>query len=261
MKRVLKILKWIGIVLLVLIIATPIVLRVRRNSAGKPETLHGGLVMVRNVFAYVIGARVGDKVIIFDGGIDDAGGALDSLLGALGATRDQVSDVFLSHGHFDHVQHAPLCKNARIHLGIADADMAALKARHEPWAARMFARILPPPPVAVTNALLDRAEVMVGREKVLALPVPGHTPGSYVFLFRDVLIGGDTIFRDGNELDFAMGAFSVSLDESKRSVGKLGPALAGLEINQVCTGHQGCTKEGDGRRQLDNLVKKAPPIQ
>jgi glyoxylase-like metal-dependent hydrolase (beta-lactamase superfamily II) len=196
---------------------------------------------------------------VFDGGIDERGDALDVLLGALGARRDDVSDVFLTHGHFDHVTLAPLCKKARIHLGIADADMAAHKVRHEPWGARWFSKLYPTPDVALTNALLDRAEIDVGGEKLLALPLPGHTAGSYLFVFRGILFAGDSITRDGNNLGFAMRGFSQSVADNKKNLAKLKEALGTTKVEQICTGHQGCTPREDTGRQLDDLVKKASP--
>ena len=52
----------------------------------------------------------------------------------------------------------------------------------------------------------DRAEIGFGEQKVVALPFPGHTPGSYLFVFDGVLFVSDSIQISDGKLDFAMRA-------------------------------------------------------
>jgi glyoxylase-like metal-dependent hydrolase (beta-lactamase superfamily II) len=110
-----------------------------------------GLVQARNNGCYIYGLRSGDKVVVFDGGIDDEGHALDALLGKMGASRDEVTDVFLTHGHFDHVALVPLCGKARIRLGDGDTEMAAQKAPQEPRGARWFSKLGTFPAIRTTD--------------------------------------------------------------------------------------------------------------
>jgi hydroxyacylglutathione hydrolase len=235
-----------------------IAMRAKQNGFDPPDALRRDVVHVRNFFTDLYGARIGDRVILFDGGVGPEGRALDALLSALKASRDQVSDVFLTHGHFDHVASAPLCHKARIHVGIRDTDMMAHKTEHEPFAARTFHRILPVPPVAATAAFLgERTEVDLGDgKKMVALPLPGHTPGSYVFVYEGILFAGDSIQISGGKLGFADTAFSVDPAENRRGIATLKAALGDLKVEQVCTGHQGCTS-GDAKALLDELIEKA----
>ena len=243
-----------------IVIAIPLALvvamRAMRSRYNPPVAVHGRLFRLRNLFTEIYGARVGDKVILFDAGIDNEGPALDALLGALHAVRDDVSDVFLTHGHFDHVAASPLCTRARIHVGRADLDILARRAPYEPAAPRWLARVLPVGPIVADSPYDGRQELpLADGSKVLAVPLPGHTPGSYVLYFDGVLIAGDSIQISDGRLQFADSTFSVDLQANHHGVAALKQALAGLPIDFVCTGHQGCIR--DGRAKLDDLIARA----
>jgi glyoxylase-like metal-dependent hydrolase (beta-lactamase superfamily II) len=252
-----KLLITLGI-LIVLPILIVVVMRSQRHKFEPPVTVSNRVLRLRNLFTEVYGARVGDKVILFDGGIDTEGPALDALLSALNATRDDVSDVFLSHGHFDHVAMSPLCKKAHIHVGAPDLDILARKTQYEPAAARWFGRVYPVEPITSDAPFHGREEVpLPDGGKLLAIPLPGHTPGSFVLYFDGVLFGGDSIQIDDGNLQFAMPAFSVDVAANKRGIAALKDALGTLPIDVVCTGHQGCTQRGEGRKLLDALIARA----
>src|SRR4051794_23964198 len=95
------------LVVALVILAAPIVLvgamRVLRHRASDAAPVRAGVMRVRNLFTEIYGVRVGEKIIVFDAGIDIDAHAIDRLVSALGGTRDDVSDLFLTHGHFDHV--------------------------------------------------------------------------------------------------------------------------------------------------------------
>ena len=254
MKKVL-----VGLVLLPVILV--FAMRSLRGTTMGIKTIHHDIVRSRNLFTEMYGARVGGQIILFDAGIDGQGRALDRLLRELKGSRDDVSDVFLSHGHFDHVAASPLCPKAHIRVGQADVDLLAHRVEHEPAAARWFSRVLPVGPITATDPLPGRVEIPVGDSgrSVTAVPVPGHTPGSYLYFFDGVLFAGDSLQIDGDKLEFAMGAFSMDLDSNKRSIGALKSQISGLSIAVVCTGHQGCTPEGRGAAMLDELIARARP--
>src|SRR4051794_15405130 len=81
-------------------------LRGGRSKVGTPALLKPDFALVTNAMKIgVFAARVapGPHVIFFDTGLDPQGRPVDALLTALGASRDDVTDVFLTHGHPDHV--------------------------------------------------------------------------------------------------------------------------------------------------------------
>lgn len=248
----------IAAVLAVTVVGIVVACRILRRSSSPPDSV-GRVLRERNLFTDLYGARVGSGVILFDAGVDPAGGALDRLLGALGASRDDVREVFLTHGHFDHVAASPLCTGAKIRVGRPDVEFLAQRAPMlAPIAGKMLRMLFPVPPVFATDPLDGRAEIAVGGgDKILALPTPGHTPGSYVFVFDKTLFAGDSIVIDGDKLGFAMPAFSVDPAANKRSLAALADALAGVAVENVCTGHMGCTPPGRGGAMLTELMSKA----
>lgn len=231
--------------------------RIARHATSAPEAL-GRVQRERNLFTDLYGARAGGGVILFDAGVDPEGGALDRLLATLGATRADVRDVFLTHGHFDHVAASPLCTRAKIRVGAADVEFLAQRVPMvAPVAGKLLHTFFPVPPVYATDALTGRADIHVGEDKVLAIPTPGHTPGSYVFVFDKMMFAGDTIIIDGDKLGFAQPAFAVDAPGNRRSIAALAEALSTVDVQTICTGHMGCTPPGRGAAMLAALIERA----
>jgi hydroxyacylglutathione hydrolase len=248
---------WIAVALVATFVTFLGAMRILRHRTSPPEQL-GRVQRERNLFTDIYGARTAGGVILFDAGVDPEGGALDRLLSSLGATRADVHDVFLTHGHFDHVAAAPLCLQARIRVGAPDVEFMAQRAPMlAPFCGRLLNRIFPIGPVHATDPMSGRLEIPVGEDKVLAIPTPGHTPGSYVFVFDRMLIAGDSMIIDGDKLDFAMPLFAVDVDGNRRSLAALADALGGAAVETVCTGHQGCTPAGKGAAMLKALLERA----
>lgn len=118
--------------------------------------------------------RTTGHVILIDtglgaGGRPDAGGLMDALAAA-GVVPASVTDVVISHPHFDHIgglltaTRAPAFPNARIH--ISPADWAKLKPESTP---PMLAAIEP------KLALIPASGAIA--PGVRAVPIRGHTPG------------------------------------------------------------------------------------
>jgi glyoxylase-like metal-dependent hydrolase (beta-lactamase superfamily II) len=255
--RASKFLGGVGAVLLLLLVAAVAWMRAARSHWSDLVQVHNSVMHVHNSFTDFYGARVGLHAILFDAGVDTDGKALDALLGALKVGRDDVSNVFLTHAHFDHVAASPLCKKARIHVGIRDSDMLGQRAPMVPTVPRLLSHVLPVPAIEATDAFVDRGEIQFGDKKVLAIPFPGHTPGSVVLLFDGVLFAGDSMQISDGRLDFAPRLTSTDLEENKRSVAGLKAALQGQTVDMVCTGHQGCTPAGEAEKMLEDLYARA----
>jgi glyoxylase-like metal-dependent hydrolase (beta-lactamase superfamily II) len=231
--------------------------RVARRRTSPTVTVGAHILHERNLFADLYGARIADGVILFDAGVDPAGGALDRLLADLGATRSDVRQVFLTHGHFDHVAAAPLCSRAIVRIGALDVDLLAQRVR-PPLIGFIMRSLMPVGPIDGATAMPGRVDIDVGGgARVTAIPTPGHTPGSYVFVYDGVLFAGDTLIIDGDRLDYAVPAFSVDPPQNRRSVATLVDALQGLTVERVCTGHQGCTPPGRATAMLAELAGRA----
>jgi glyoxylase-like metal-dependent hydrolase (beta-lactamase superfamily II) len=250
---------WIWLGLFAFLVVGIAFIRLGRHKFDAPEPVHAGVMRVHGQVSDFYGARTSDgRVLLFDAGADPEGRGLDALLGALKATREDVSDIFFTHGHGDHIAAAPLCPRARLHGGIGDSDMMSKRGPVVPQFARFMGLVLPVPAVMLTDAFLGRAEVPVASGKnVVAVPFGGHTPGSMLYLYEGVLFAGDSMNFEKDKLTPAFAPFSVDTRLNRQNIAAL-PSLLKLEdVKVVCTGHGGCTPEADTKRMLDEIIGKA----
>jgi N-acyl homoserine lactone hydrolase len=130
------------------------------------------------------------RVVLVDTGSFNVRHVLQDKLKALGLAPADVTDVLLTHAHWDHMVNWTMFPNARIAIGGHELD----------WSLRAPWGTTPVPELYVeklagwpTLARLEPgAEVLPGISCVVA---PGHTPGHMVYLLRgpehDVVFTGD----------------------------------------------------------------------
>jgi hydroxyacylglutathione hydrolase len=238
--------------------AGALLLRFTRSRVGDPTIVKLGIAAVSNAGGiYVFGAKIGPRVILFDTGLDPEGHPIDAVLGALGAYRGAIKDVFLTHAHMDHVAGVSQLPEAQIHLGAADVPMAEGKAHPDGLVIKAIELVVPAPPVAINQPITGPASFDVGEGKtVKAFPVPGHTPGSYAFLFDGVLFVGDIMVFKQGQLEPPPSMFDPHPAENKAAVRSLKTQLANESVDTVCTAHGGCTPKGLGRSLLDELIAR-----
>ncbi len=104
-----------------------------------------------------------------------------------------LTDILLTHGHFDHIGAVAELKaktNARIHIHPGDADMLIDPEKN----LSVFAsdRAVTAPPADVL--LEDGEQLDAGGLSFKVIHTPGHSPGSVCFLHEDGLFSGDTLF-------------------------------------------------------------------
>ena len=237
-------------------------IRRNRGSFSPPGAIKPGICGLRSgTGVFVFGAKTDQGVILFDTSADSNGKPIDALLGCLGASRLDIREAFVTHGHFDHVSGvASLPPRAKTHLGAGDVELAAGNARPEGLAPTLLTLLMQPPAVRVTD-LLDGPQTfdVGGGKTVKALPVPGHTPGSFAFLYDGVLFVGDIAIAHEGKLDPPPGAFDPHPDQNRASIRSLRTQLAGERIETVCTGHGGCIPLGSGSAALDALASRVAP--
>jgi glyoxylase-like metal-dependent hydrolase (beta-lactamase superfamily II) len=254
-----------------------VALRVMRGKPSGVEEVKQGIVMASSVSSYVYAAKVGNKVILFDAGADPDGKPIDALLGWLHAGRGDITDVFFSHGHGDHTAGAAGLRNVKFRLGAGDIALAEKKVPPEAFAGKAFTTVMGFPAVTAGEPLTGAATIEVGdapaappaadgkdakdakdakKKVVKAFPIPGHTAGSYAFLYDGVLFVGDAMIFKQGRLDPAIKLFDAHPAENKAAIRQLQKQIENEEIDIICTGHGGCTPKGLGRNQLIDLVAR-----
>jgi len=127
--------------------------------------------------------RSGDRVLLFDTGAGDAkfadAGRLPTSLRAAGIEPDQVSDIFISHAHGDHVGGLVdaagrlMFANATVHLSAPEWQALQDDAANAALVAAIAPRV---------DAFAPGAGILPG---VTAVEVAGHTPGHSAFEIAD----------------------------------------------------------------------------
>jgi glyoxylase-like metal-dependent hydrolase (beta-lactamase superfamily II) len=231
--------------------------RIARQKPSNPEEIKANILSVSSAGSYLYAARVGPHVVLFDTGADPAGNPVDMALAGLHAGRGDVTDVFLTHAHGDHTAAAGGLGSARVHLGQGDVPFAEGRVPWDSLLLRVMAKGMGMPSINVSSPLNGVQAIDLGDGKIVkAIPVPGHTPGSYVYLYDGVLFIGDTaVFKQGR-LDRGPSLFDSNSDQVKVSLGSLKQQLSGVDIGAVCTGHGGCTPLGLGRTLFDDYLSR-----
>jgi len=224
MKRALK---WLGLVVLVLVVAAAIVLYSALGN-NKPtvdgQRLAPGVQTVQDRFVNIFLLDTGPgTVALIDAGLDDSGKAILAALTQRGLSRDAVKAIFLTHGHGDHTAGCKLFPGADVYALAEEVSLVGEAAK-------------------VTHPLKDGDLTTVGELSVETFAVPGHTPGSAVFLARGVLFFGDSAgaSKEGTLLK-AVWLFSKDTNQNVASLRALAARLSprASQIKVLAFGHTG----------------------
>ncbi len=226
-------------------------MRLSQGRFEPPVQVAPGVVGVKGAAAWFYAARLGRGVVLFDAGYDGRARPADAALAALGASRADVTDVFLTHGHPDHVGAVAAFPAARVHAGAGDVELAAGRERSPHALQRMVQAFVPAAGARVTDPLSVEATIDVGGAPVLAIPVPGHTAGSTAYLAGGVLYAGDVVSYESGRLAPPPRFFSRDPGANDRAVAALARRLSGEPVETICTGHGGCSPPGRAKALLD----------
>jgi len=127
----------------------------------------------------VVLLRGHQRIILIDTGTFGLRKALREKLAERGILPEDVTDVLLSHAHYDHIVNFPMFPNARIAIGRQELQWAAgVRAGTGPVAELYVSALLAMPELR----LMDHdQEILPGITAYLA---PGHTPGHLVFVLE-----------------------------------------------------------------------------
>lgn len=148
--------------------------------------------------------------VVFDGdnseaSVIDPGAEVDAIYGFIRSRSLRVKNIFLTHGHFDHIMGVQQLKSltgARVVIHEADAE--CLENAH----AALYSSIMQEPfRVSKADIRLKGSEkTRVGTVDAEFINTPGHTPGSMCILMDNILFTGDTLFAgDAGRTDLVGG--------------------------------------------------------
>ena len=192
-------------------------------------------------------ARTDSGVLAIDLGWTGAEGALQQVLGRIGATPTDVRWVFLTHAHRDHIGAWPAVTGATFVLGAGEVPYFTGTSPYRGLVPRIGDRLFSyrrPKPGELKIVTIQTDTMFVfGKDTLRAYPVPGHTAGSTVFVFRETLFAGDAAnWRVTSGFRGARSEFSDDVAKSRASMSSLMSRLsaAGVRWKVLCTAHAKC---------------------
>src|SRR5215207_8550169 len=195
-------------------------------------------------------ARTAASVLAIDLGWWHSRGPIAAALRELDASPAEVTDVFLTHSHRDHIGGWRLLRRSRFHVAQSEQPLLLGARRHEGWVPRLAERVkssgLPSPnEVTVQTFAHDTTFVFAG-DTLRAFIVPGHTGGSTIYLFRGVLFLGDAATHTPwGGFGRARRGYSDDVHASAANLEALWPRLPRDGVRYVCTAHAHCAPYDD----------------
>ncbi|OGK29059.1 hypothetical protein A3B50_00725 [Candidatus Roizmanbacteria bacterium RIFCSPLOWO2_01_FULL_40_42] len=195
------------------------------------------------IFSYPLGELqancyflVNDKECI----IIDPGDSADFILEKIQIENLKVHALFATHGHFDHVMAAgELQMSLKAPFYIADEDLFLLKRVTE--TARHFLGHVPAIIQPKETKNLKGGKMKIESFEFEVIEVPGHTPGSRCFYFKDekTIFTGDTLFKE------AIGRYDFSYSDKSLLRESLEKLYLLPEDTLVYAGHGDITTIGE----------------
>ncbi|SRR6266540_2368067 len=175
---------------------------------------HGGL-----GWSTVALVRTAGRVIIIDAGSFNMRRLIVDQLARRGLAPADVTDVLLTHAHYDHSINWIMFPAARVMIGADELAWAATQPLGHTLVPELYVRELAASPQL--RALRDGEEIAPG---LVALDAPGHTPGHLMFHLsacdRDVVFTGDAA---KNRAELLSRAVDMTMDEpaSQRTIERI----------------------------------------
>ncbi len=193
----------------------------------------------------VYAAATDSGVVVIDLGWSRSEARFLRALEALGADPSDVTHVFVTHSHRDHISGWPWVEHARFHMAQAEVARFEGNARHSDWPSRLMEglkRTPTPAPGALTIEPFTADTVFDLGEPLVALNVSGHTPGSAAYLFRGVLFAGDAVSHmPVRGFHGAATLYTDDVDGARSSLQSLfRDRLDMTQVQWVCTAHGKC---------------------
>ena len=181
-------------------------------------------------FSWVIPTKTG--VVLVDAGWDHDGKALKAEIG-----DRKVHAILITHGHFDHTGALALFPNATVYIGPDEAPLLKGEAEAGGWMAKMSTAMMNPPSYSPAHLqeFKDGDVIEIDGEKFQTIHTYGHTKGSAMYIWNDVLFTGDTIVGRGGYVNEIPEPTYDDYDAVRSNVAK----VLAFPFNRIADGHVG----------------------
>ncbi len=186
-------------------------------------------------FSTIVLIRVAERVALLDVGSFGQRYLLQEQLQLHGLGPDDVTDVLLTHSHYDHSINWVMFPNARVVIGREELDWSL----DEPWGRTVVPELYVRELAAShqLHAVASGDEVFPG---IVAHACPGHTPGSLVFVLhteaRDLVFSGDAC-KNRAELVSRSADMTYDAAVTQRSIEHIWSLWEGRPNNILVPGH------------------------
>jgi N-acyl homoserine lactone hydrolase len=175
---------------------------------------HGGL-----GWSTVALVRGDDRVILIDAGNFGMRKLIASRLEAHGLTPDDVTDLILTHAHYDHSMNWPMFSRSRILIGQQELEWAMAQPNGHHHVPEFYVRELANSPQLHGVEIAE--EVLPG---LTAYAGPGHTPGHLVYVLnggtRDAIFSGDAA-KNRAEMLSLTADMTMNAGDSRRTMERI----------------------------------------
>ena len=218
-----------------------------------------GVGLTQEVDCHVYLLDGGGELALVDAGAGLAVGAILRNIEAEGFRPEDVKYILITHAHGDHIGGAEELREATgAKVAMSEVEAPFLREGDEEATSLAQARedgYYPPDyrlkPCPVEVELRHGDEMEVGRLKVRAIHLPGHSKGSMLYLVdggRRYLFSGDAIFFGG--VISLLNCVGSSLEDYRENIWK----LKGLDVDALMPGHLNFCLSG-GQKHLDAAVE------
>jgi hydroxyacylglutathione hydrolase len=109
---------------------------------------------------------------------------------------------------------------------------------------KVMAAVMPlPPGPTISGELRGGEQLDFDGARFTVIATPGHSPGSVMYLYKDVLFTGDSLMRKKDGVAIAPALFSENATENRASLRQ----LESVTFDKIADGHAGVTANGKAK--------------